>query len=190
MLRRMAAAGSLAALSMLSVAPAFASAPHATVAATKPPKCPKGHGNGNGNGYPPGQCKATVDHSTVQQGGEVTVTGDGFNPGENVDFTLHSSPIHLATVPAAATTVASATLTIPASTPAGTHTIVIDGLSSGNELSVSINVTVAGRSTSASGLPFTGAAAAIPLTGAGAAMVIAGGLTLMAVRRRRRPVTR
>src|SRR3954447_13995852 len=100
-------------------------------------KCPAGHSHN----YPPGQhCKATVSRTHVPQGGQVTITGDGFDPNEAVSIDLHSTVVHLATVHANSAGVATATVTIPLSTKVGPHTLTMTGLSSGNLLSADIVV--------------------------------------------------
>ena len=179
--RRLTAAASLAFVASCATVP-FATA---GIAAPPAPKCPN-----NGNQYPPGQCKkAEVSSTAVTPGGHETIQGSGFNPHETVDVTLHSTPVHLATVTANSSGVATATVTIPKSTTPGTHTLMMTGRTS--HVTNAATITVAGSpvvSHSGSGLPFTGAAEAIPLAASGAAMVIAGGLTLFGVRRRRRPV--
>lgn len=165
---------------MLAVVPA------ASAAST--PKCPKT--NGNGNAYPPGQCmKLQVGSSTITPGGDLALTGTGFHAGEPVSITLHSTPVHLATVDANDAGAVQVVVVIPTSTPTGTHTVAMHGLTFGEQVSASIQVTNPPTTVhSGSNLPFSGASAVMPLSTAGASLVLAGGLTLVTIRRRRRPV--
>ncbi|MCL2803202.1 MAG: hypothetical protein FWD29_04535 [Micrococcales bacterium] len=85
------------------------------------------------NGYNP---------ATVAAGSSVTVQGGGFLPGETVDATLNSQPVFLGSGPAPNPKM---TVTIPASTPLGAHTIVLQGANSGRTASVKVNVIAGGR---------------------------------------------
>ena len=66
----------------------------------------------------------SVSDSTLEQGEPVTVSSGGFVPGETVNVNLYSSPVLLASVVADGSGNASATVTIPADTAVGQHTIV------------------------------------------------------------------
>lgn len=66
----------------------------------------------------------------VVPGTPIVVTGENFLPGEEVELVLHSDPIHLLTVRAAADGTFRAEVTIPASAPFGSHTIVATGVTS------------------------------------------------------------
>jgi hypothetical protein len=61
-------------------------------------------------------------------GESVTISGDGFGPGATLTIELQSDPILLATVVADPTGAYTATVTIPADTPPGTHQIVVSGV--------------------------------------------------------------
>ncbi|WP_217614497.1 HtaA domain-containing protein [Cellulomonas sp. GbtcB1] len=64
----------------------------------------------------------------VTAGGELTLTANGFGAGEGgIRLELHSDPVLLATLTADASGTVAATFTIPASTPAGAHTLVLIG---------------------------------------------------------------
>jgi LPXTG-motif cell wall-anchored protein len=79
----------------------------------------------------------------------VEVQAGGFQPGEQAEIHLHSDPVLLDTVTADASGAVRATVTIPADTPAGAHTVVITGLESGHTASAALTVSAA--TTSASG---------------------------------------
>jgi hypothetical protein len=202
-----------AAMAPMSVAHAK-SLPSASANASKPPKCP--NGKPNGNPYPPGQCKAQTSQSSVPQGGQITVSGDGFYPLEPVTIDLHSTVVELASVPADALGNVVETVTIPLTTPIGDHTLILTGLSSTNQLTAAITVTPAtfGQtssggavgssggegplphdpagpvgSVSASRLPFTGAGDVVPMSIFGGALVLTGTIALVALRRRRELIT-
>lgn len=164
--------------------------------------CPKsGPSAGNGNQYPPGQCKAKTNRSTVEQGGQVEVSGDGYDKNENVQAEMHSVTIQLGTLTATVKGVAAKTLTIPLNAPLGDHTISLYGLTSGRYLTADIRVVPAGLprtsnggtgagsssgggSNTIGGLPRTG----VMVAGLGAAGLgaVALGTGLVAAGRRRR----
>ncbi|MBO9570075.1 MAG: HtaA domain-containing protein [Cellulomonas iranensis] len=79
----------------------------------------------------------------VVAGGELTVTGSGFGPGETgIRLELRSDPVVLAAnLTADASGVVTATVTVPAGTPAGRHTLVLVG--AGQTLTQEITVTAA-----------------------------------------------
>jgi hypothetical protein len=64
----------------------------------------------------------------------------GFDPGEQVTLTLHSTPVELATYTAGSDGSVDATFTVPANTVGGAHTLEMTGLSSG--LTASEDITV------------------------------------------------
>jgi LPXTG cell wall anchor motif len=159
--------------------------------------------------YPPSSDEGlTVSESTVVPGQQITVSGDGAEPGATVTITLTRSssslgaghrvvaagpalaglvaasrPLAQSSVVLGRTTAAddgsfSVTVTIPSGTDAGVYTL--SAISGGEVLSVAtIRVAAAG------GLPFTGTDVG-PGLAIGAGLIVAGGLLLLAVRRRRR----
>jgi PKD repeat protein len=88
----------------------------------------------------------TLSAGTVQAGGTVTVSGDGFSIGEAVSVELHSTPVHVGSTSADFLSHVSTTVTIPATTPPGQHAIVLTGLVSGNTVSIPILVTAGSTS--------------------------------------------
>lgn len=63
----------------------------------------------------------------AQAGTEVDVTGEGFQPGEEVTIESHSSPLLLATVNADASGVVAARVLIPTAAEPGAHHLVLTG---------------------------------------------------------------
>ena len=66
----------------------------------------------------------TVDPSSVEAGKTVTVKGTGFAPESTVTITLHSEPVEVGTATTDASGDFTATVTVPATTEAGDHTVV------------------------------------------------------------------
>src|SRR5690606_14884070 len=58
-------------------------------------------------------------------GGEITVAGSGLPGGIALDVELHSDPVALGAVQAAADGTFTVTATLPATVPAGAHTVVV-----------------------------------------------------------------
>jgi hypothetical protein len=79
----------------------------------------------------------------VVQGTTVQVAGSGFTPNSVVDVWIYSTPTHLGTVTTDAQGAFTATFPIPATIPAGDHTIKVDGKTATGQLStVSVGVRV------------------------------------------------
>jgi LPXTG-motif cell wall-anchored protein len=116
---------------------------------------------------------AALSATRVTAGGSITVSGEGFLPGEQVQVVLFSDPVVLGVVVAGADGKATATKTIPASTPAGTHHIELVGVTSGRKV-VSPAITVLAAASPAAG---TGGAA-LPRTGGQASPLVLTGLLL------------
>jgi hypothetical protein len=144
--------------------------------------------------YGPNAPFITVSISVVPPGGSLTVNGQGFQPGEGITLQLFSTPVTLGTTTADPTGAFSTSVTIPASTPVGNHTIVATGNTSGTTASTGIVVgtastTGAGTGTSSGSssggsLAFTGADLAA-MAGVGAIALALGGMLVFAGRRRR-----
>ncbi len=126
---------------------------------------------------------APADPSTVRgsvsvtgdlvAGGTVTVRGTGFAPDvAGVRVEMHSDPVLLGTVHTDAAGSFSLTATVPASLPAGTHTVVVlvDGVVVG---STAVVVTADGRLayTGTEGLGAAGVAALLALLAGGGVLV-------------------
>ncbi|SJN46927.1 hypothetical protein FM104_15500 [Microbacterium esteraromaticum] len=94
---------------------------------------------------PPAQqvpASVTLDAASVEAGSVVSLTGAGFAAGEKVRFELRSEPVQVGEATADADGMLAASLTVPASTPAGEHTLaaIREG---GDEVTVAITVTAA-----------------------------------------------
>ncbi|MFP3466543.1 lamin tail domain-containing protein [Leifsonia sp. SIMBA_070] len=149
-----------------------------------------GTGGGGTGGGAPGAPVATVSTGSVSAGGAVTVTASGFSAGEKVEIWLHSDPVLLAVVTAGPTGGVTATVRIPSGTPAGAHTLVLLGQTSG--ATATVGLTVAATASAAAtnggpaGLAATGSDVTVPL-GAALLLAAAGGALLLARGVRRRP---
>lgn len=127
----------------------------------------------------------TASASDVSQGGQVTLSGGGFAPNETVQIELHSTPVVLASIPATGSGTFSTTLTIPASTTPGAHTLVATGLTSGRSFSTPITITASGSSSGggasvlAEGGMRTGALQLVGLAALIGTTLVAGGVALM-----------
>jgi hypothetical protein len=116
----------------------------------------------------------------VKVGEQVTLTGDGYLAGSNVELIVYSTPVSLGTVQAGADGRFTATVTLPAGLANGTHHLVASGVdAAGNPRYLVSEITVSGGT----GLAYTGFSA-LPYIGAGALALLAGGGLLVASRRR------
>jgi alpha-tubulin suppressor-like RCC1 family protein len=85
--------------------------------------------------------RTLIEFSTLQAGGTVTVTGDGFQAKEPVVLAVASTPRIIATGVADTTGTARLTGTIPLDLPAGQHTLVIYAPNSGHGQRQPITIT-------------------------------------------------
>lgn len=67
----------------------------------------------------------TLGASTVEAGGTVTIDGSGFEAGLELTVELRSTPVQIGTAQVADDGTFSLTVTIPADTPAGEHTLAV-----------------------------------------------------------------
>jgi LPXTG-motif cell wall-anchored protein len=118
---------------------------------------------------------ATVDKTTLAPGDELTVTGAGFTPGEQVEVWLHSDPSWMGTTVTDSAGVVSFTFELPLDLDPGQHHIELIGISSGLVLA-SPDFTVTGSGVGAGAVTPTGA---LPYTGADSVAVGAAGATLL-----------
>lgn len=135
----------------------------------------------------------SVSQMQVAPGDSIRVSVAGFTPGEQVRIELHSTPVLLGTVTAGSDGTADSTVTIPAGTEAGQHTITVVGVTCGIQASIPITVVAA-----AVGAPVASLAAFDPqgrslsYTGAktgwvvslGAALLVGGSALVLLGRRR------
>lgn len=135
----------------------------------------------------------TLSAGSIRAGKDITVSGTGFAPGATIAFELRSDPIALGTLRAGADGALEGTLRIPASAPAGAHTLV--ALSGSAVIaSTALTVTAAagtgtgsggqtgGATAPGGGLASTGADAPVAIIALGVLLAVMGG---MLVRRRR-----
>jgi hypothetical protein len=147
----------------------------------------------------------------AETGQDVTVLGNGFLPFSTATVVIYSTPTVLGTVTTNGAGAFSKQVTIPATLPAGAHTLVAYGMdTSGNPRSMTLAITVAaassgsGSGTSAGGAAIGGAQSttaahtrtgALAYTGAGipigtatlvaTGLLASGGALLLLARRRR-----
>ena len=87
----------------------------------------------------PAPAAAGLSTDSAHVGDQVTATGSGFEPGEQVTITLHSAPQLLATVVADGSGSVSHTFAVP-QVDAGAHSVVLAGLASGRTASAPLSV--------------------------------------------------
>ncbi|MDQ6796466.1 MAG: hypothetical protein M3011_00335 [Actinomycetota bacterium] len=110
------------------------------------------------NGAPTAQ----ADPDTVQPGDSTRITGAGFGAGESLNLTLCSTPVSLGKVTAGPSGDVAATITIPAGTAIGTHTVVVSN-ATGSRVALA-TITVVAPSGSI----------VVPVSGGGNALVRTG----------------
>ncbi|MGC9806608.1 alpha-L-fucosidase [Schaalia odontolytica] len=145
----------------------------------------------------------TVEPSTVEAGKTVTVKGTGFAPESSVTLTLHSEPVEVGTATVGEDGSLTATVTVPATTEAGEHTLVAASASPSVTASAPLTVTRApaaptqepsaapSPSSSAAPAPDQGGTGGLARTGshavfAGVVAALAAGAGTAFVRRSRR----
>lgn len=124
----------------------------------------------------------SISDTTVTPGSTETVIGTGFAPGEQVQATLHSTPIDLGIFTATSHGVVVVTFTVPKDLPAGLHHVILTGLTSGHTTTVAFTVTAALPPV----LGYTGGTAD-PTSGIiGLSIALLGLMLVMGVRARKR----
>jgi LPXTG-motif cell wall-anchored protein len=134
----------------------------------------------------PVEPSGSVSAPSVVAGGQLTVSGVGFAPGELVDATLHSAPVAVGTTTADGDGAVVLTFTVPSDLEPGMHRVELVGRTSGVVVSVPFEVLAVGEVPGT--LPVTGRT-----TGAQAATgfgLVALGGALVAVGRRRQDAQR
>jgi hypothetical protein len=133
--------------------------------------------------------KATcgVSDSSLGPGDTVTVTGDNWQAGSTVTFTLQPEGINLGSTTVGANGSFSVDLTIPDSVGAGSHTIVCSGIDvKGNDVNRGTTIQVLGGAVGGGGTAFTGQSFNIPLWIVLIVGLFAVGMVLVLVGRRRK----
>lgn len=116
----------------------------------------------------PTPTRATISRAVAAPGDAVTVTGSGFQPGESVTASLHSTPREIGTQEAGANGSVRFTFNV-LSDEVGQHRVELSGSVSG---SVSVVLTVEAATLPATGFsPLPGLAAALLFVSAGAAIL-------------------
>ncbi|MGD2202765.1 MSCRAMM family protein [Microbacterium maritypicum] len=131
---------------------------------------------------------------SIRAGKDIAISGTGFAPGATIAFELHSDPIALGTLTADADGALQGTLRIPATAPAGAHTLVaLSGTTVIARTALTVTAAAgtgtgtggqAGGSAAApgAGLASTGLEAPVAVVAIGVILSVMGG---MLVRRRR-----
>lgn len=137
-----------------------------------------GDGDGDGGKETPTDATLTLTRSTVEAGESLVVRGTGYEPGTSLRLELHSTPQMLTTVEVSISGSFWTTVTIPASTSPGDHTIRV--YAGSTELaSAELEVTAAGPLAVTGGTLWT---ASIVI---GVLLILVGAAMLMLQRRRR-----
>jgi hypothetical protein len=123
-----------------------------------------------------------VAEQSLAAGEQQTISIGGFQPFEMVHGVLHSTPVDLGTVQADANGVATFTFTVPAGLETGTHSVTMEGLTSGIVGTATFTVTAAAES--AGGLAYTGAEV-VPLIALGGGLLVVGAGAVTVANRRR-----
>jgi hypothetical protein len=87
---------------------------------------------------------------TAKAGDSITMTGGGFQAGETVNATVESDPVNVGSATGGPDGEVSITFTLPASIPAGSHTIKLTGATSGIVVSQALTVTAPAVSSTSS----------------------------------------
>lgn len=150
---------------------------------------------------PVDEAAITLSAASVRAGGTLTVAGTDFPAGADVEIWLNSTPVLLGTATADAAGAFTATVTVPAATTVGAHTVRVVQQASGVEASAPLTVLAAvpggpggpgdpgdpgagaggGAGADDGSLAVTGASVALLVLLA--ALLAAAGVTLVAARR-------
>jgi hypothetical protein len=87
-----------------------------------------------------GSASGSAALASVPPGGQQTVTGEGFAPGELVQATLHSTPVDLGTFTANANGTVVVSFTVPSTVALGSHSVTLTGLTSARTTSATFSV--------------------------------------------------
>jgi hypothetical protein len=137
--------------------------------------------------YPPTTATCGVSDSSLGAGDTVTITGDHWQAGSTVTFTLQPEGTNLGSATVDANGSFSATVTIPAGIRPGSHSIECSGIDvQGHTFSPNSTIQVLGAAVGAEGTAFTGSALNVPLWLALIVGLLALGVAFVLVGRRRR----
>ncbi|MET0894259.1 MAG: HtaA domain-containing protein, partial [Acidimicrobiia bacterium] len=131
---------------------------------------------------PTGPKLASLNKTTVAHGESLTVTADGFTPGEQVEVWVHSDPIFIGAARADGNGNVVYTFTVTTAVPVGTHHVEVRGISS-SRAQLSGEFSVTGART----LAFTGSnGSSANQALLGGVMVILGAGAIVAAQRQRK----
>jgi hypothetical protein len=143
---------------------------------------------------PAPDARVALGSATTTPGGSLSLTASGFFAGERVLVELHSDPVELGTTNASATGAVSMSVTVPASTPSGEHTVVLTGQSSGRVAEAALVVAAASPSPTASATTDSDADGTLATTGGNslgaatlASVLLGAGAALLLLAHRRHP---
>lgn len=119
--------------------------------------------------------------ATAAPGGTIQIDESGFVPGEDVPVVLYSTPTVLATLTASATGQVQGTVTIPAGTTPGTHTLVLYGQSTTKAATITVQAAAAQEPRT---LPRTGADPWMPAALVASTVLLLAGAHLVGRSRR------
>ena len=119
----------------------------------------------------------TLEKSTVKIGESIEIVGTGFTADHEISAVLHSDPITIGTAVADESEVVRFSYTIPATTPIGSHEIILTDATIGvsAKAPLTVEAATAKAKEAKGGLAKTGATFA-PLMGVAAAIALAGGV--------------
>ena len=125
-------------------------------------------------------CRKLGRDEPVPAGDRLTLSYEGYQPGEQVTLVMRSTPVELGTFTADAAGVVTATFRLPASTDAGAHTLTFSGALSGDHV-VRFRLAAARQEAEPAAAPASeGTDLTLPLAlgGAAAVLLVAGGFVL------------
>ncbi len=120
-------------------------------------------------------------NSTVSAGQALSISGSDFIADASLQVQLSSTPGTIGAVAADSSGAFQTTVTIPAATNPGTHTITVGEASGGDQAQFLITVTAAGATTSTGSTTSTTVGGALSLTGTDARRSIAAALGIIGV---------
>jgi hypothetical protein len=136
--------------------------------------------------YPPEKPTCGVSDTTITAGDQVTVSGEHWQPGSTVTFTLQPEGIDLGSATVGQDGEFNALVTIPDSVQPGAHTIVCSGIDQkGDPFVQAIAVQILGV-VGGGGAAFTGTILNVPLWMLLIAALFTAGVVAVAIGRRRR----
>ena len=165
--------------------PAVASAPASTTAPTPTPAAAAVTPTAA-----PGcrDCVKLAGTQPIHLGEQLALRYAGFQPGEPVTVVLHSTPVPLGTFSADTSGVVGMTVTIPASTEAGAHTITLSGPVTGDR-AISFRLAAQQTARAAAGPPAEAGDPTLPAVLGGAVVLLGAGGVVWWRRRAARTAT-